>query len=435
MEKKNILIIEDEGVLALQIEDELLRMGHSIAGIYTSGEEALGGIGTARPDLVLMDIKLKGKMDGIETADRINKQYDIPIIYMTAHSEESTIKRAKQTDPYGYLLKPINVNELQIAVEVALYKSKIHKEKAQLTQKLRESEERLSLALKASGQSIYDSNLKTGEAIVSPNYALMLGYDPAEFHETTTEWIKRLHPDDRERVAAVYRAYIKGEIPEYKVEFRQKTKDRKWKWILSVAKITERDADGKPLRMIGTHTDITERKQAEEKIHHLATHDALTNLPGLRLAKDRILMSLKMADRNKKLAAIMYIDVDGFKEVNDSYGHVAGDMLLKELGKRLLSCVRKVDTVARIGGDEFLLVLTELQSPDDAALIAKKILRLMSQPFDLYGRVATVGLSIGIALYPDHGKDAESLIKQADKAMYVIKNSGKNRYSFASTAK
>ncbi len=133
---KNILIVEDEAILALQIKDELLEMGHSITGIYASGEKALEGIEAARPDLVLMDIKLKGEMDGIETADRIRKQYDIPIIYMTAHSEESTIERAKVTEPYGYLLKPVSVKELRIAVEVALYKFKIDKEKAQLTEHL-----------------------------------------------------------------------------------------------------------------------------------------------------------------------------------------------------------------------------------------------------------------------------------------------------------
>ncbi|MBF0505457.1 MAG: response regulator [Nitrospirae bacterium] len=129
-------------MLALQLKHDLEHIGHSVAGIYASGEEALGGIETARPDLVLMDIKLQGEMDGIETADRINRQYDIPVIYMTAHSEESTIERAKMTGPYGYLLKPVNVKELQIAVEVSLYKSKSDKEKAQLTQELRSALEK-----------------------------------------------------------------------------------------------------------------------------------------------------------------------------------------------------------------------------------------------------------------------------------------------------
>ncbi|MBF0505452.1 MAG: response regulator [Nitrospirae bacterium] len=138
-------MVEDEGVLALQLKHDLEHIGHSVAGIYASGEEALGGIETVRPDLVLMDIKLQGEMDGIETADRINKQYDIPVIYMTAHSEESTIERAKLTEPYGYLLKPVNVKELQIAVEVSLYKSKSDKEKAQLTQELRNALEKVKL--------------------------------------------------------------------------------------------------------------------------------------------------------------------------------------------------------------------------------------------------------------------------------------------------
>ncbi|MGD0282612.1 MAG: response regulator [Dissulfurispiraceae bacterium] len=142
---KNILIVEDEGIIALQLKGALERMGHTVAAIYTSGEKALEGIEKVRPDMVLMDIKLQGKMDGIETADIINKRYDIPIIYMTAHSEESMIERAKITEPYGYLLKPVNSKELQIAIEVTLYKSKIDKEKAQLTQELRNALEKVKL--------------------------------------------------------------------------------------------------------------------------------------------------------------------------------------------------------------------------------------------------------------------------------------------------
>jgi PAS domain S-box-containing protein len=139
-------------------------------------------------------------------------------------------------------------------------------EKKRAEEALRENEERMKLAMQAGNMGLYDLNVQTGEAVVNPEYALMLGYDPAEFHETNAQWIERLHPDDREPVAAVYQAYVQGELPHYKVEFRQKTKDGAWKWILSYGRIMARDADGSPRRMLGVHVDISERKEAEEAL-------------------------------------------------------------------------------------------------------------------------------------------------------------------------
>lgn len=139
-------------------------------------------------------------------------------------------------------------------------------EKKRTEEALRKSEERMNLAMQAGSMGIYDLNVQTGEAVVNPEYALMLGYDPAEFHVSVAEWLERMHPDDREPVAAVYQAYVRGELPQYKVEFRQKTRNGDWKWILSYGRIMERDADGNPQRMLGVHVDIDERKQAEEAL-------------------------------------------------------------------------------------------------------------------------------------------------------------------------
>ena len=189
--------------------------------------------------------------------------------------------------------------------------------------------------------------------------------------------------------------------------------------------------DGMESSVVLIATDITDRKLIEDKILHLANHDALTNLPSLRLAKDRIYMALKMARRYKTLIAVMFVDVDGLKSINDSYGHEAGDSLLKEVSKRLLSCVRDTDTVARIGGDEFLIVVTALRYPHNAALIAENAIQTVAQPLDLDGNQVNVGISVGIAIYPDDADDAEDLIKRADKAMYAVKNSGKKGYAFA----
>ncbi|MFA5322841.1 MAG: PAS domain S-box protein, partial [Smithella sp.] len=189
--------------------------------------------------------------------------------------------------------------------------------------------------------------------------------------------------------------------------------------------------DGKTLvSTIAQGYDITERKQAEEQIKHLATHDLLTDLPSLRLAKDRLNMAINMARRNKTSMAVMFIDLDGFKAVNDTLGHDAGDYMLQQVARRLLACVRETDTVARVGGDEFLIIATEINSPENVAQIAEKVIQLVSQPVMIKKQQAVVGASIGIALFPGDGKDMDQLIKQADEAMYKVKNAGKNGFCF-----
>ncbi len=173
-----------------------------------------------------------------------------------------------------------------------------------------------------------------------------------------------------------------------------------------------------------------ERRQAEERIRYLASHDLLTDLPSLRLAMDRLASAMNIARRYKKRAAVMFIDLDGFKIVNDTLGHDAGDYVLKQIAQRMLSCVRETDTVARVGGDEFLIIATEIMTADNAAQIAQKVIQTVSQPIFINGEQAVVGTSIGIALFPEHSEDMDKLIKLADEAMYKVKNSGKNNFRF-----
>jgi diguanylate cyclase (GGDEF)-like protein/PAS domain S-box-containing protein len=180
-----------------------------------------------------------------------------------------------------------------------------------------------------------------------------------------------------------------------------------------------------------TFIDISERKKSEETIRHMATHDGLTDLPSLRLVKDRLAMAMNRARRNKGMAAVMFVDLDGFKSVNDGFGHDAGDAVLKEVARRLSAAVREIDTVGRCGGDEFIVILTDLQSRDNAASVAEKIVRSLAEPIAHKGQRMSVGASVGIAIYPDDGRDAEDLIKASDDAMYRVKNSSKNAYQFA----
>jgi len=181
--------------------------------------------------------------------------------------------------------------------------------------------------------------------------------------------------------------------------------------------------------------EIAERKKAEEKLKHMATHDALTGLPTRLVCKDHIAQAAASSRRNKKTAAVLFIDLDGFKDANDRFGHDAGDTLLQGVAERLLSNVREVDTVSRIGGDEFIVVLVDIDSRESAATISKKLIGALSSPFLLPQGDATIGASIGIALCPEDTEDPEQLLQRADEAMYSVKNQGKNNFAFAGDRK
>ena len=174
------------------------------------------------------------------------------------------------------------------------------------------------------------------------------------------------------------------------------------------------------------------RTGAEEQLTHMANHDALTGLATRRLGMEYISFALATADRNKSKAAVLFIDLDGFKVVNDKLGHEAGDAVLVGVAERLLNCVREIDAVVRIGGDEFIVVLNDIHNRDNAALIAQKLIAALAQSFTFGDKNVTIGASIGIALYPDHEQDPEALLKRADDAMYEIKNQEKNNFAFAS---
>jgi diguanylate cyclase (GGDEF)-like protein len=178
--------------------------------------------------------------------------------------------------------------------------------------------------------------------------------------------------------------------------------------------------------------DISARKEREQRIQHLADHDALTGLLNRRLLEDRLQQSITLARRNDALVAVMLIDLDGFKAVNDQFGHLMGDYALRTVARRLRECVRESDTVARLGGDEFVILLSGQRVPDDSSLVAEKILAALTEPVAAGGRRFEIGASIGISIYPRDGTTPEALLKHADAAMYRVKEAGKNRYQYYS---
>lgn len=298
--------------------------------------------------------------------------------------------------------------------------------------RLARERQRLECIIDGTRIGTWEWNVQTGETTFNEEWANIIGYTLSEISPVSIEtWIKFVHPDDLKVSGELLEKNFNEELDYYECEARMQHKNGEWVWVLDRGQVYAWTDDGKPLLMFGTHQDITERKQFEEKIQHLATHDALTGLVNLRVAQDNIQMALKRAKRNKTLVAILFIDLDSFKGINDNHGHDAGDYVLKEVAGRLVSCVRESDTVARIGGDEFLIVLSDLTVAGHAAEVANKGILSVSHPIDFKGAQLMVGASIGIALYPSNGDNPKLLLKMADEAMYATKKSGKNGYSFA----
>ena len=309
-------------------------------------------------------------------------------------------------------------------------------ERKKAEEELKKSEEQVRLLLNSTAEAIYGIDLQGNCTFANPSCLRILGYADMKqlLGKNMHSLIHHSYPGGTPMLVEdcrMYRALLedKGEHAEDEVFWRADGTGfpvEYWSYPEIV--------NGKIYGAVVAFIDITERKHAEEQIKHLATHDLLTDLPSLRLAKDRMSVAINMARRYKKAAAVMFIDLDGFKAVNDTLGHDAGDYVLIQVAKRLLSCVRETDTVARVGGDEFLIIASEINTPDNAALIAEKVIQLVSKPVFFKGRQAVVGTSIGIALFPDHGEDMDQLIKLADEAMYKVKNAGKNGFCFVNTS-
>lgn len=239
------------------------------------------------------------------------------------------------------------------------------------------------------------------------------------------DFIKLVHPDDRSDVEATIQA-VRSSRNSFSFDYRVQLPSGLERWFCSQGRCA-RDTSGVATRLMGTTLDITDRKLVEEKMAHLAQHDPLTDLPNRPLLIDRLRQAIAQTQRNKSHGALLFMDLDHFKDLNDTRGHGAGDLMLVLVAERLKGVIRGIDTVSRSGGDEFLIVLTELATPDSASVVARKILAAFQQPFPVSGSELQLTASIGISVFPDDGTDVESLIRFADTAMYQAKRLGRNK--------
>jgi diguanylate cyclase (GGDEF)-like protein/PAS domain S-box-containing protein len=293
---------------------------------------------------------------------------------------------------------------------------------------LKESEERYALAALAANDGLWDWNLRTGEVYFSPRWKNMAGHTEDEIGGEPSEWMGRLHPDDAEGVRSALEAHLAGRSSHLKCEYRLRHKDGTYRWMLSRGLVV-RDAEGRAIRMAGSQADVTARKQAEEQLVHDALHDALTQLPNRVLFMDRLKSSLlRVKRRGDYPFAVLFLDLDRFKSVNDSLGHTTGDQLLAAIARRLEKCVRESDTVARLGGDEFGILLDDGGGAADVSVVAERIHAELRRPFDLNGTELLTSVSIGICLGSSDCEQPGDLLRDADMAMYRAKSQGKARY-------
>jgi diguanylate cyclase (GGDEF)-like protein/PAS domain S-box-containing protein len=301
-------------------------------------------------------------------------------------------------------------------------------ERKEIEQKIRASESRLNEAQKIAKVGSWEVEYPGLKVYWSDEVYRIFEFTSGDWEPSFDHFLNVIHPDERAVIESLYNESLQNRS-SFDVIHRLLMEDGRIKYVHELGE-TLYDNFGKPLRSIGTVQDITERKLIEKEMEHMAHHDSLTGLPNRILVKDRTTQIIAKSKRTGKKAAFLFIDLDGFKTINDSLGHSIGDILLKMVTKRLQSCIRASDTLSRQGGDEFLLILPDINDTKDVSVIADKLLGEFQKSFHIHNEKISSSASIGIAIYPDHGDSFEELFKSADAAMYKAKETGKNTYCF-----
>ena len=530
-----IQIVEDERIVALDLKIALQSLGFEVVASCASGEDAIVTAEKVRPDLILMDIHLEGSMSGTEAALQIRQQLDIPVVYLTAFAEENILQEAERSAPYGYLLKPFELRELNATIRMALAcrmaEVEVHKQKKLLMLAVETAQ--LGIWEWDQQQSLFNGQGYFGKITgldmgprqesMPPFLRLLEHADQSRLNQLLkdrgrVDMITTITPDDGESV------WVEMSVQEYEPQWQESAKqigvlrdisDRiKSEQLLQQAgavfqstaegivvidaELQVKSANPAFLRMtgfslleiigqdidellhvkkhtpdfyssiaqmkeVGWHgevmclrkngeqfpawehiclvsydkdfpahyiigcTDVSSIKKAEIELNRMAFHDALTELGNRHLLNEQLAIELQRAEINGTKMGLIFIDLDGFKLINDGMGHATGDQLLKVVAQRIRETIRRSDIPVRFGGDEFFIICPH-SSETDCTIIASRLLEKLEQPMQAREETIVVTCSIGIAMYPQHGTTAEKLLSAADSAMYEAKESGKRRF-------
>ena len=329
-----------------------------------------------------------------------------------------------------------NLSNLVSIVMNELHSYKLKYQKEQELNKIKENYDalvfdvkRYKLAVEGSNDGIWDWDIVNDTAYISFKWKEMLNISSCEFENFEGIWLELIHPEDLNTFDEALTSYFEKKTPYFICEYRLKTKEADYIWVLTKGKAI-RDNKGNPIKMAGSHTNITDKKKAEAEINHLAYFDTVTDLANRTLFEEKLNKCIANTNANKEIFGLIYLDLDNFKNVNDTLGHAFGDLLLKNVAKLLKKHVNAEDIVARLSGDEFAIILPKLNTLEEINAIAEKIKDEFQNPFLLANHEVYVTVSMGIAIYPTDGEDQHTLLRNADTAMYCAKEKGKNSYEF-----
>jgi diguanylate cyclase (GGDEF)-like protein/PAS domain S-box-containing protein len=544
----NLLVVEDESVVAMDLDCQLHDMGYQVCGCVDNANDAIARARTDKPDLILMDIVLKGEMDGIAAAAVIGSELHIPVLFLTAYSDDQTVRRAAGTCPYGYLTKPFQNRELRAGIEIAL-------RKARFERSLRNSERWLSAVLRGVADAVVATDAQGFIRLVNPAAEALLGWSAAAVQGRAVSEVIRLEDansgqqialdlhrsceaaadkaapsvliahngtrvpvdssagpicdergepigavlvlhDMRERAAAELRLahseqrfrsafdnapvgmalvdrdnrfvrvnhalcrllgagaeqlvgtdqaefadqadmviekefqqdLLTGRAAVVQFDKRYRSRDGRQVWAMVSASLLPANHD--PQHFLLQVNDVTERKRAEEELARMAHFDPLTGVANRTLLNEEFEREIAVARRHQCRLAVLFIDLDYFKHINDSLGHEAGDTVLKVVAARLSGAVRETDTVGRMGGDEFVVVVSEIDNAQDVLALTDKLRFECARPVSLDGQEVRLAISIGVSLFPDDAQDFRTLLRFADSALYHAKAEGRNNVQF-----
>lgn len=532
-----ILVVEDDAIVAQDVAETLRDLGYEVQDVVDTGRDAIRAARDAQLDLVLMDVRLAGEMDGADVARKIWEDREVPVVYLTAYADDATLRKVTRGLPYGYIVKPYDARILRAEIEIALARQRMERslrererwferlvanshdivalldergvveyqspsmervlghgreervgqsalelvhpgdrnEARQALERcvatpnepveldvrmldadgewramnvvgrsfegpegkpkvvvsardvtrvrravaeLRESEARYRSLFEDNVAGTFQSTADGEILAANPALARMLGYESAE--ELSAVSAASFYPEPEKRDRVLERLRERGSLRNEELELRRRNGSTVW----VLANLSVHRREGREV-VTGTTVDITDRKQLEAHLQEMAFRDPLTGLANRRFLQREAERSVALAERSQRHTALVYVDIGQFKEINDSLGHAAGDAVLTEIARRLETESRESDLIARVGGDEFAALLSEVEGPEAAVEASRRLAGALERPIDVDGQSVPVHAHFGVAIYPDHGEDFQQLLSAADRAMYRAKDAAR----------